>query len=165
MDCEQTRRMLPRYAAGDLPEAVWRGVQAHLDCCYACNEEKAELEWLLAVSGRALERAASIGDWADLERRMQIQPNRQACPRRGRRRRAGQALGRLGVAATVMFMLGGLFGFMMLVTSVPISAAGIDAVPIIGQKGTPDELLGNNIVWRKGIAFAAAEQDSGPGAP
>ncbi len=129
MTCRRTRRLLPLFAGGDLPERRARRVQIHVETCADCRRELEEYQRAVRVVADAV-RVTPAGDWTPGEWRAVM--DRVAKEKREPRDRAAAApapaskwVPAFASAATVVVVV----AISLLLKDSPIKTAGTQPGP------------------------------------
>ena len=155
MECERARSMLPGYIDGDLPERLAQETERHLQVCRVCADEAAGLEWLLSATRRAMDCAGLEDGLTELTRRLDAFEAARRQPYRRTWVGLGVVLGRLFAASVVAVLLAAALCLTDFTGALNARPSSADTVETAIGADTPDELLQNNILWRRGLRSAS----------
>jgi hypothetical protein len=158
MNCGRTRRLLPLFSGGDLPERKTRRVRKHLEACADCRREFEAYRTALRVVADAV-RGAPAGDWTPGEWRAVM--DRVAKEKPEPRVRFEPAMTpkwipafASGAAILVVVAIG------LLLKDAPVKPAGTRPGPVLGERTSPPNERGEG-----SSRFTAPEMASQPSAP
>jgi hypothetical protein len=167
MNCGRTRRLLPLFAGGDLPERKTRRVRKHLEACADCRRELEAYRKALGAVADAV-RESPAGDWTPGEWRAVMDRVAKEKPEPRDRAAAAPAMTPKWVpafasAATIVVAV----AIGLLLKDSPIRTAGTQPGLVIGERTPQPRKSGEGLLGLTAPGMTtqpAASRREGPAA-